>query len=495
MKKTKSYISKLTVAALVAYCLSSCTKDEYLNPVSQTSLSDATAFDTKDRILNQVNGIYSALKSGQLLGGRYLIYNDARGENFLSNDGNRVTARAAWEFSETSGDNEVNNLWAQAYTTINRANLFLDGMAGKGDGVAGTDAARLKAEAKFVRAIAYYSLLQFYARPYWDGNGSKPGVPLRLTGIKGGGFNNLARSTVAEVYTQILKDLNEAETDLPATNGSAVLNVTHAHKNAAVAMKVRVYLSMRNYPSVVTEANKIVSTNAPFTAPSGVAHALQSDITAVFATASTTTESIFSLPFTSVDVPGTQNQLGFYYLPIITGANANGAGGIFYLNPSGIWGDATWGAADKRRTALTMTNGGFQWVTKYKNPGPFLDWSPVLRYSETLLSLAEALARTTNSVDARAVALLNAVRNRSDATVTYTTGSFASADELINAILKERNIEFLAEGIRSIDILRLGMDFPAKSIPGFNVTAVAPSSPAYIWPTPSEESRFNALID
>ncbi|MBO9657538.1 MAG: RagB/SusD family nutrient uptake outer membrane protein [Chitinophagaceae bacterium] len=495
MKKTRSYISKLAAVVLVAYSLSSCTKDEYLNPVSQTSLSDVNAFDTKDRIVNQVAGIYSALKSGQLLGGRYFVYNDVRGENFLSNDGNRVTARAAWEFSETSGDNEVNNLWAAAYTTINRANLFLDGMAEKGDAIAGADAPKLNAEAKFVRAVAYYSLLQFYARPYWDGNGSKPGVPLRLVGIKGGGFNALKRSTVAEVYTQILADLDFAEQNLAATNGSAVLNVSRAHKNAAIAFKTRVHLSMRNYPAVVTEANKIVSANAPFSASSGVTHSLQADIANVFATAATTTESILSMPFTTVDVPGTQNQLGFYYLPIVTGANANGAGGIFYLNPNGIWGDATWGAADKRRTSLTTLNGGNQWLTKYKNPGPFLDWAPVIRYPEVLLSLAEALARTTNSVDARAVALLSAVRNRSDASVSYTTASFANVDALITAILKERNIEFLGEGIRSIDILRLGQDFPAKSIPGFNVTAVPPSSPLYIWPTPSDESRFNSLID
>ena len=119
----------------------------------------------------------------------------------------------------------------------------------------------------------------------------------------------------------------------------------------------------------------------------------------------------------------------------------------------------------------------------------------MIRYSEVLLNLAEAIARTTNTVDARAVALLNAVRQRSDPTTTFTVASFASAAELIAAILQERNIEFLGEGIRSLDILRLGLDFPSKSIPGFTVAAVPPTSPLYFWPTPSEESRYNSLID
>lgn len=485
----RKHLNKLILLAGIVAGFSSCVKDEFLNPISLTSLSDATAFDTKDRIQNQVTGIYLALKNGQLLGGRYLIYNDVRAENFLSNDGNRVTARAAWEFSETSGDNEVNNLWAAAYTTINRANVFLEGMELKGNAVAGADANRFNAEARFVRAVAYYSLLQFYARPYWDGNGSKPGVPLRLVAIKEGGFNDLARSTVAEVYAQILDDLNYAEQNLALTNGTNVLNTVRAHRNTAIAFKTRVLMSMQNYASVITEANKIVSAGAPFTASSGVAHALQANVATVY-TNYTTTESIMSMPFTTNDPPGTQNQLGHYYMPLGVG----GAAGIFYLNPSGIWGDASWTATDARRN-LTITNGGKQWLAKYTSPGPFLDWAPVIRYPEVLLNLAEAITRTTNTVDTRAVALLNAVRNRSDAATTYTVASFPNATALIDAILKERNIEFLGEGIRSLDILRLGLDFPAKAIPGFSVAAVPASSPLYFWPTPSEESRYNSLID
>jgi starch-binding outer membrane protein, SusD/RagB family len=486
----RKYIYSFSAALILIAGFSSCVKDKYLNPVSQTSLSDATAFDTKARIDAQVMGIYSALKSGQLYGGRYLIYNDARPENFLSNDGNRVTARAAWEFSETSGDNEVNNLWAACYTAINRVNVFLEGMDGKGNTVAGADAGRFNGEARFARALAYYSLLQFYCRPYWDGNGTRPGVPLRLVAIKGGGYNNLKRSTVGEVYQQILADLNFAEQNTLLNNGTAILNTTRAHRNTAIAMKVRVYLSMRDYANAITEANKLVPATAPFVSATGVPHALTANLVSVF-TSYTTNESIFSFPFTTVDPPGTQNQLGFYYMPLGVG----GASGIFYLNPAGVLAEPSWTATDVRKNSLIITNGGKQWLAKYTNPGPFLDWTPLIRYSEVLLSLAEALVRTNNTVDARAVALLNAVRNRADAATTFTTGSFANSTALLNAIMTERNIEFLGEGIRSIDILRLGLDFPGKSIPGFTVSAVPASSTSYYWPTPSEESRYNSLID
>lgn len=486
----RKYIYSFSAALILTAGFSSCVKDKYLNPASQTSLSDATAFDNKTRIENQITGIYSALKSGQLLGGRYFIYQDVKGENFLSNDGNRVTARAAWEFSELASDNEVNNLWASCYTAINRVNIFLEGMAAKGNGVAGADAPRFNAEARLCRAMAYYSLLNVYCYPYANSNGGRPGVPLRLTAIKGSGYNDLKRSTVAEVYAQIIADLNFAEQNLPLTYGTGVANnVARAHRNTAIALKSRVYLSMGSYANVITEANKIVSAAAPFTSATGVPHALSASLPNVFTTY-TTTESIFSMPFTTTDPPGTQNQLGFYYMPLGVG----GANGIFYLNPAGIIADPSWTAADARR-GFILTNGGKQWLSKFASPGPFLDWAPVIRYPEVLLNLSEALARTTGTVDARAVALLNAVRNRADATTTFTTASFANSADLINAILRERNIEFLGEGIRSLDIIRLQQDYPAKSVPGFSVSAIPASSTSYIWPTPSEESRYNSLID
>ena len=121
---------------------------------------------------------------------------------------------------------------------------------------------------------------------------------MRLTGNSVAGNYDLARSTVAQVYTQILKDLNEAETELPLSYGTtAVTNVTRAHRNTAIAFKTRVYLTMQRYADVITEANKIVSTTAPYVASSGVSLALQSDITNVFKTPYTTSESILSMPF------------------------------------------------------------------------------------------------------------------------------------------------------------------------------------------------------
>ncbi|MFM8489600.1 MAG: RagB/SusD family nutrient uptake outer membrane protein, partial [Bacteroidota bacterium] len=110
------------------------------------------------------------------------------------------------------------------------------------------------------------------------------------------------------------------------------------------ALKTRVYLGMQRYGDVITEANKIVPAAAPYKAAFGVAHELQAAVKNVFTTPYTTTESIFSMPFTTNDLPGTQNGLGSYYNPGPRGI------GDFSLNPAGIIGDSvTFAGNDARR--------------------------------------------------------------------------------------------------------------------------------------------------
>ncbi len=487
MKKKILYITMLSSVMMMAV---SCSK-ETLSPVPTTSISDANAFATTDRILGQVKNLYAGMRSGSFYGGRYIIYNDIRADEFINELTNVVTGYDVWNGTmNNSSTNSVVSLWAQAYFTINLCNVFLDGMAASGNTVVGsTLAANYNAEAKMVRAICYYSLLQLYARPYSDGAGSKPGLPLRLQGNTGSGNYDLARSTVAQVYQQVLDDLNFAETNLPLTYGSAaqLSNVTRGHKNTAIAFKTRVYLSMQKYTEATTEANKIVSATPPFTAATGVPFALQSDITKVFASPYITTESVLSMPFNgTTETPGGQNQLGYYYGQ----TGLNGGNGEYSLNTNGIIANAGWTATDKRRSLIYTATNGKKFVSKYPSVSPFTDYAPVMRYSEVLLNLAEAKVRTSNTVDAQAVALLNAVRNRSDASTIFTVASFATAADLIAAILTERRIEFLGEGLRAPDLARLALPIPAKG----SIAAIPFSAQNYIWPISATELQLNKLM-
>lgn len=478
----RNHIKNILALGIITIGLvSGCRNEDYLYPTSRTAVDSGNAFASADRIEAQVNGVYNALKHGEFYGGRYLIYNDIRAENFINRTSNGVTGLQTYEHNLANGTNEVKNLWYRGYVTINNANLFIDGMEGGGDAVVGEPlASQYKAEARFLRAVAYYSLLQFYAQPYTANNGASPGLPLRLSGNVGADDYSLARSSVAEVYGQIVADLDFAEQNLPESYGDPLLNTTRAHKNTAIAFKTRVYLSMGDYSSVITEGNKIVSNDAPFTTTSGVSLALASDFTSIFQPPYTSDESIFSMPMTANSSPGTQNALMYYY-----------RGNTEYtLNEDGVIADTDWLGSDDRRDFIGSNAHG-DILTKFSTDNPWTDFVPVIRYSEVLLNLGEAIARSTSSVDARAVSLLNAVRNRADASTTFTVADFANANDLYDAFLTERNIEFLGEGIRSLDILRLGLPFPAKG----TVSEVAPNSSSYIWPISEDELLYNTLMD
>jgi hypothetical protein len=476
-------LNKFFLLLLSTFIMVSCNED-LLDTVPVTSFSDLTVFDNIDRVEQQANGLYASVKNGNFLGGRNYVYHDIRCENFLNETANNVTGFSVWNHTvQPSNVNDVTNLWTTAYLAINRINVFLAGLdanTAKLKAAGATDAQlnSYRAEARFLRALSYHSLLQLYASPYADGNGAKPGVPLQLNANVAAGDNELERSSVAQVYNVIVEDLNFAEANLPETRATAVLSSTRAVKNAAIALKTRVYLHMGRYADVVTEANKIVSATAPFASSIGVKHTLAPTVGEVFKTPYTHVERIFSFPFTDLDLPGTQNGLGSYYNPGPRGI------GDYSLNPNGLIKDSVnWIAADERRAFIFKnTNNKLYW-NKFAAGPQHLDYVPVIRYAEVLLNLAEAKARTAGN-DAQSLALLNAVRTRSKGNAY---ASFASATDLIEAILVERQIEFLGEGFRGIDQQRLLRPLPGK----VNITAIQSTSPAYLWPIPSLELLTN----
>ncbi len=310
----------------------------------------------------KVNGLYDAVKSGNLLGGRYHIYNDVRAEEFINMKSNGVTCLLTWNHGLTSSTTEVENLWTAAYVAINRQNLFLRGLEMHADKVSPELLPQYKAEAKFLRALCYFDLVVLYARPYTLDNGASPGLPMRLIAETTIENNDLARSPVKDVYQQIISDLNEAEANLPLNHATPVLNVTRAHKNAAIALKTRVYLSMGKYNEVITEAQKIVSSAAPYHTTSGVSLKLEANVATPFTTY-TTPESVFSMPMTDGDPAGTQNQLGYYYNKAPTG------GGEYSLNAKGIIANTDWTATDARRTSFIVAGTTSYLKNRYRRLG------------------------------------------------------------------------------------------------------------------------------
>lgn len=480
-------IQKIITALLICVVLFtqvSCKKN-VLDTVPVTTVPQDAAYSTPGKIMAQVNNLYGQLQNATFYGGRFIVFNEQRADEFGQNDGNAAAGSAIWNQNVASTSEYINNLWSAGYTAINGSNILISKLAGSA--VISDSLAKLYiAEAKFVRALSYFSLVQTYAKSYFTDKNSN-GLPLRLSAITTAGNNDLARSSVAEIYSQILKDLNEAEISLPTSYTTAMLNATRAKKSTAIALKTRVYLHQADYANVILESSKLVSASSPYQYSAGsVTHKLETNIATIFGGSYIGSEAIFTIPFanSTTETPASQSSLAFNYLgqPII------------FLAAAGIVSNAAFSNATDARKGLIGTNAANQKVLRKFSitTAPFRDYVPVIRYAEILLNYAEAAVYSDDLP--KATALLKAVRNRSDAAYVFPDADVVTREALINTILTERRIELLGEGFRLGDLQRKGQTIPAKVGSIGTAPIVLPTAGNYIWPIPSGEISTNHLM-
>jgi starch-binding outer membrane protein, SusD/RagB family len=530
--KNMQTVYKKFIACLLAGSILTTGCNKVLDVAPYVSFSESTAYSSPQRVLLALNGVYDAAQSGFYTGNTVrgypfgsasILQGDVRGEDMLNQaQFFQVTYEA--NYNSTTPNNGF--MWQTLYTLVNKANLAIEGVKGAVTGgiITANVGIQYEAECRFLRAMAYHELVVNFARPYSDGNGNKLGVVYRDFGISTDATLAQAReqkrSTVAQNYEKILADLDFAEANLspralpdPVAGTPDATPVNYrATRAAAIALKMRVKLHMRDWAGVIAEGNKLVPATAPYVSPIG-GWRLNATHDGVW-TNNLTDESIFSIKNDANDNGGNNGGLAY-----MLGTPAQGGRGLSRISPI-IFNLQTWRCDDKRR-GLLVQDGRSYYTNKYKDITNRTDASPQIRYAEVLLTLAEAEARNAAGVSGRALDLLNAVRNRAlqdPLTQTYTPGSFTTKNALIRAILDERRIEFLAEGKRWGDIHRLATDadfttggIPAKmtfanaSFASYNcagnpaLTKSIPSVPyadfKFIWPVPLEETQQNPNVE
>ena len=417
-----------------------------LNQEVPTALTPDEAYSTADRISKSAVGMYDGLQNAEFLGGRALIYSDLRSDDLdPSAFFNDVST-----FSAQANSALATNAWTGGYRTIFQVNYFLQNLASHTGIAPAALEAQYIGEGKFIRALTYFHLVNLYAQPYnFTANASHLGVPLQLSAPKDAAeafssTQQLPRSTVAQVYAQIDKDLADALTGVPEgpTAAPTYNDVARVTKDAVRGLQSRVALYKGDYAAATAAAAAVLSTRHQLAASPAVPFTAATYINP---------ESIFSVAMNSADNPNTNNALGQHY-----GAARRAD---ITVTPYALIPVAQFPATDARRSLLSPSavpanSTARIFTTKYNNGS--MDYVPIVRYSEVLLNRAEGLAQTDANVSAAAVGFLNQVRDRSKpaATTSYTVASFATKQALIDAILVERRIELAFEGHRYYDLLR-----------------------------------------
>ena len=468
----RSTFYKFSLGLVLVTLASSC---DVLNQDPPTAFTVDQTFADPDRIEKSLYGVYDGLQNASFLGGRALIYSDIRG-----GDTNQNTAFFGNVplYKQLSTDVYAETAWRDGYQTIFSANSFIQNLAANTGKVSAETEAQYTAEAKFVRALTLFTLVNIYAQPYnFTADASHPGIVLQLTAPTSGpeAFDEaslLPRSSVKEVYDQVIKDLTDIIPLLPATSSDSFARVARATKGAAQGLLARVYLYKGDYTAAATTAKEVIDSGR---------YKLNADPATPFADY-TTAESIFSVAMNLQDNPNTNNAIGQHY-----GKDRRGDISIigFTNIPTTIF-----PANDKRRSAslIVRDDKGVPFTNKFNAVD---NWVPIVRYPEVLLTRAEGLAQTTG-VTADAVALLNQVRDRSKAATTpsYTVASFSDSQALITAILNERRIELAFEGFRLYDLLRYKQGVPAHD----DIPAIAYGDDKLIFPIPNRDVLLNPKL-
>jgi len=442
----------------VALVLASCEDTLQVDP--RQSIDAENALNTPEGLNAAINSVYARLRSTASYGRDLLVVAEALADNaqVTSNSG-----RLIGENNNLPLSHFVN--WQNSYLAINEANLIIDGIPNVSP--APTDATRDRwiGQAKFLRALYMFDLARAYA--YDPGvavaSQDRGGVPINTTGIKTAteALTFLpARAPIAQVYTQIYTDLNDAATLLPNTGGPAF-----ATSGAASALLSRVALYNKDYATAVSAANT----------------ALASPVGAVLSGAAYVNgwraaihpESMFEVRFAvAAESIGVNESLQSSYTTILNLTSPTSIGGWGDLVPRAdvraLLGITTTGSG----ATLTMTVGddirGNQYMVgvgrgagklvecvKFAGKAGFAygDNVPVIRKSEMLLNRAEARATPGSAVldEVAALADLNTLRVARGLTPVALTGT-----DLYEEILLQRRLEFAFEGHRWFDLKRLG---------------------------------------
>lgn len=474
------YILLLFAAAV----FSSCTKQLDQNPVSNTTTDNF--YTNSNDFLQAINGVYSKLRDYP---SQSLWLSEMRSDDIAAvSDGNRDWQNINDFSPNITTTGFIVSSWSNNFNGIFNANSVLDALASKGSVLTDSLRTRITAEARYLRAFYYFQSLRLY--------GQLPIIDKALTATE---VATVPRSSVEDVYTFIIADLEYAAANLPATYTGA--DVGRATSYAAKGILGLVYLTRsgatygvkgpglnsNEYDKALALFNEIINSGN---------YQFLSDYASIFSyTNENNKEVIFDVQFMS-----SSNGAGFpsFLVPVaywtgqgISNAYGNGYGASNFNISKNLL--ASYDATDIRKAFNIQLSYSAPFVKKYidysKRGTSGTDWPInyiVLRYTDVLLMKAECILHGVGT-HSDAVDIVNQVRNRAGLTPV--------ADVTLESLFEERRKEFLGEGLRWNDLVRSGNAVTIMNnwIASDGITTISTVVPDYvIYPVPAVEISAKA---
>ncbi|GGC22478.1 membrane protein [Parapedobacter defluvii] len=482
----KTIIKLLAITSLV---YSSCVPDLDLERVDSKSVN--TFYRTPEDANSAAIALYGQLRDlyrDEVINTPNNVASDDA-IPFLTGNADRV---ALWNYNLTPENTFVGNIWATAYSGIQRSNVLL----ARVPSIEMDDQLKNQylGEAHFLRAFHYFNLVRFF--------GDVPLVLEEVTSLNG---IEVPRQPSDQVFETIIDDLNTAGQLLPTSYTGN--DVGRATRGAAMGLLAKVLLTRAGnnsaspyWAQAAAKAKEVIDLGL---------YDLWEDYEQVYDMANRCgKESLFEILYIT-DLSGNNLATGYAPrgAPIVPGTGS----GILRATKSLF---AGYEANDERKAVTFLTsyihpNTGAVVNLSIDNPDPALAVSfwkladltatlsgqagksfPYLRFSDILLIYAEALNESNGGPTDDAYAALNRVRMR--AGLQPLDG--LNLTRFREAVLKERRLEFCFEANRWFDLVRRDRLIEAvKAENSFSRDANIKDFNRYL-PIPQREIDANAAL-
>lgn len=458
----------LFTCLLLSITFASCDVfDTDLGQVNPGEPTEETYFQNLQQLETGIYGIYEPLQDlwrRSYYFAHDLLSHDAFGMGSLISDLIPINNRV-----HGAGNGVLNDHWNGFYESIKNANNIIAAVEEGVEGVSESDLSRIEAEARFLRAFAYYELVTKYGD-----------VPLILD-VKREPEEGEPRTSEDEVYDQILTDLSFAQDHLPVRSEHE--HPGRAKKGSAYALEGETYLflgsksgNQSDWENARAAFQEVINL--------GEYRLVDNYFDNFMEETENNAESIFEIQFLKESGQGTNGRRRMEYgmlgwrntvvhpHPVLEfeDEDPRKKETMYEVcdeynqgNAVKVTGDVDCGLSSEEYEAMQKVQDDFPDWKKYEiyyKDGSQPDTDDginlrVIRYAEVLIGLAEAQIELGNinsssNESKSAIALLNEVRNRPSVQAPeYPTEEypFSNYDEAIEALYHEYSVEFTGEQV------------------------------------------------
>lgn len=362
------------------------------------------------------------------------------------------------------------------------------------------------AEARTLRAYAYFNLAQIYQFTYY-GNEDKPCVPIKTEKMSMEDGNNNPRATVRQVYDFIMEDLNAAIQIFDA-KGVRRRDKMSVNGDVAHGLRARVALVMHNYESALEDVEALVAKYQPYS---------REDVSEPTFISCDDANWIWGLIYTENSRAVTTGIINWpsHLCSLVSNGYTTG-GGLFRCINTNLF--AQIGPKDARRgwwldeekysenishhedyLDVVETKDVPAYATMKFAPANYSATStyntqhyPMMRIEEMILIKAECQLHTEGAMTA-CNTLTEFVKNYRDPDYMFSS---ADIQEVSDEIWLQRRLELWGEGFAFSDIMRLGKDVDRRNS-NFDEDyrwRVQAGDPVLLYRIPKDEIETNNAI-